>query len=281
MFGTKNSFYYLIKTAFKINVACAKQDTNNYGGFAYDIFTKSLICSETLSELIFPKPKFISELSHKPIILYDVSSSYVLVRSMFESYVNMYYILEDNESIEEKEFKFLLWQRHSRQERRRMASFRQSKHPILDKEEKEIELINNNIIKNKYYDHLQTNDKKFYSNNNNWTNLNITKRAIRSGISNNNTRFIYKFLSSYAHSESFSTKIFGSVKSSKQAKEMIEGIPLMFTEAFLCMICDLTKPYFKQAKRIIDSEEYFRAIVNFWKDYLKKEEYTTHNIVDN
>jgi hypothetical protein len=270
-FGTKDSYDYLRKIAIKINSACGQQNTNNYGLLAYGVLTKCLICSETLSNIIFPNPKLIVGLSIRPIILYDLPSAYVLIRSMFESYVNLYYVLVANETAEEKEFKFLLWQRHSRQERKRMAEYINKNSPILKKEEKEIELLNKRILLNNYYTNLPKKKQQFYSENNNWTNLNITNRAIKCGISKSNISFIYKFLPSYAHSESFSSTQFNSIKSPNQAKKLIEGFPLMFAEAFLCMICDLNKPYFQRAQEIIDNEPYLNQLVTFWKDYLKKE----------
>ena len=151
MFGTKESFIYLRNLALKLNISCAEKSTNRFGSFAYTVFTKSLICSDTLFNLIYPVPRLIEGISKSPMVIYDLSSTFVLIRSLFESYVNTCYILLNNESDEQKELKFLLWQRHSRKERQRMAEFSNLRHSIIDKEKNEIELLNQAILQNKYY----------------------------------------------------------------------------------------------------------------------------------
>jgi hypothetical protein len=270
MYGNLTSFQKLLNAAVLINKETSGIKTDNYGALAHGVFTRCLINSITLSNIIFPRPLIIKSLSPNPIVLYDLSSSYLIVRSLFESYVNVYYVLEANSSEEEKEFKYLLWDRHSLAERSKMAQFRNVTNQKLEDEQKEILAINKKIFQNNYYLSLESKKQEFFKNNEKWTNLTFIDRGIIAGVSEKKVRFLYKLFSSYAHSESFSTMQFNSVSSMNQAKGLIEGVPLSFTEAFLCLICDFIRIYFKEAENILKSDPILTDIIYFYKQYLRK-----------
>lgn len=272
MFATKESFLYTRKLAIKLNLNCAQKETTRFGQLAYSMFTKSLVCSNSIFNLIYPTaPVVIEEIGNKQMKFYDLASTFVLIRSLFESYVNAYYILEVNDSDEHKEFKYLLWQRHYRKERQRMAEFRKVNNSIIDIERKEIESINSEIQKNSFFKNLSAKKQDFFKNENNWTNLNTTDRAIKCGINENKARFIYKFLSSYAHAESFSSKTIETIGSVDETKNLIAGLPLSLTECFLCLMCGLIKPYFAEAGEILKHEKQFDEMRDFYFKYLNKE----------
>lgn len=272
MLGTKESFLYMRTLAIKLNLNCAQKETTGFGQLAYSMFTKSLACSNSIFNLIYPTASImIEEIGNKQMKIYDLASTFVLIWSLFESYVNAYYILEVNDSDQHKEFKYLLWQRHYRKERQRMAKFQKINNSIIDKERKEIESINREIQNNSFFKNLPTKKQEFFTNENNWTNLNTTDRAIKCGINENKTHFIYKYLSSYAHAESFSNKSIETIGSVDETKNLIAGLPLSLTECFLCLMCGLIKPYFAEAGEILKHEKQFDEMRDFYLNYLNKE----------
>jgi hypothetical protein len=270
MFGEINSFNRVLNTAVLINAKTSGVQTDDFGLLVHGVFTRSVISSLTLSNIIFPKPTVIKHLSDSSIQLYDLPSAYLIVRSLFESYTNIFYILNPGSTLEEKKLKYFLWIRHSLHERARMASFRGVENFKLKKEQIEIENINRHIKENLFYLSLPIEKQKYFNNPDHWTDLNITKRGIYAGFSENTVRFIYKLFSSYAHSESFSSMQFNSVEKHEQAQHLIEGVPLSFAEAFLCLHCDFLKPYFKEAKIILESDKILEEMISFYKHFIKK-----------
>lgn len=83
----------------------------------------------------------------KGAVVYDSPSMNVIVRAMFEAYINMHYLLIEPSTEEEREFRLDKWEKHSLTERKKIAASLESKNSILLEDEKQI-LFYENRIKN-------------------------------------------------------------------------------------------------------------------------------------
>ncbi|GAA3971405.1 hypothetical protein GCM10022246_24850 [Pedobacter ginsengiterrae] len=127
-----------------------------------------------------------------------------LTRSVYESFLQSSWIINDFKTEEERHFVCLWWKVRGLSERVLMAKNRARKDENLDAEGKQIALYTN-IIQEKYPDYLEQFSKKFgrYKNSilPNWPKPGQL-HAI-AGVSKFHHDYIYKFHSLYSHSEPF------------------------------------------------------------------------------
>lgn len=194
-FGSKESLFLLIRKCTEINKISIGKEENESKQIAHIFFSRNLLTTITLWNIIEPPPMIIPEFRLEMTQFHDASSAFTLVRNLFESYVNMHHLLMDNETKFEKELKILLWNKHFREERRKMAEFRNLKDEKLEKEKIEIEQINNRIHQNQHFKSLSGVQQKHLANNKNRSLLTFVERAKRSNIHEKKVQYLYKFLS--------------------------------------------------------------------------------------
>jgi len=269
-FGTKESLITLIRKSILLNELTTNLKVDTYDEFSHVFFTKNLLTSISIWNIINPIQMVLPEISEVPIKFYDSSSAFALTRNLFESYTNMHYLLVDNKSQEEKEFKFLLWNRHWREERRKITDSRGIYHTKLDKEEQDILEIEKKISTNNFYNALADNQKEYFKKRKNWATLNLIERAKRTTINEDKAFYMYKFLSNYAHSESFAIMQYNSINSVRDARKLLEGVPVIYTEGLLALTIDIFRSHFKKANEFIEKDDFLKQNIIWWKDYMNK-----------
>lgn len=267
---TKETFNALIAFSLKIISDHTNIQTDRRGEFADNFLTKNTINAITISNIVFPNPIQLPIISISPLLLYDLSSAYVLVRSLFESYINFHYLLIDKSTPEEKELKYLLWDRHVFTERIKMSRYRNTVRYHIEADEKLVANLINQINSNAHFKSLSLNDQKRILKENKYSLLFVPEKSIRAGINENHTRFLYKFLSNYAHSDPFSIMQFNAVTNSGEAKGLIEGLPLIYAEAFLSLSISLYSNIFTDVKTYIESNTLLKTKIHFYSNWLKK-----------
>ncbi|MDY0140614.1 MAG: DUF5677 domain-containing protein [Bacteroidales bacterium] len=268
--GTIESFKFILQKSVEINVITTGVPVDNYSALCHSFYTKNLLTAISIDRIIHPSSTIIKNHKLIEIDFYDPMSALTIVRSLFESYVNMYYLLVDNISEDEKLFKFLLWERFWRSERKTMAELLKSQNIKLDKENQEIVEIEKELFSSKFYESLSIKLQQFYVDRKNWTNLNFIDRAKRTNINSERVQYMYKYLSQYTHSNSFALMQFSSVDKNDGAISGLNSIASCYTELLLSLTLDILSDYFEQVKKIIDGELSLGKTIIDWKQYVAK-----------
>lgn len=247
-----------------ISVKTSGISCNRGQALASDFLTKNTLCSTSISRILnlnctndLPK-------------IYDFTSVYVLLRSLFEGYINMYYVLIDPKTDSEKEFKLDLCDRNALYERQKMGEFIGFKHLRLLEEKESIEKYTESIKKSNYFKSLKDNEKQSYIETEKWTKSKWKERADKSNIHESHFEFFYKLLSNYAHSEPFALMQIHDVKSPKITKELTY-LQMELTEMYLSLTLKLFSKLLPEAKVIIERDGVLLKIINFWEDFKKKD----------
>lgn len=270
-FGSKNSLFLLIRRSTKINKDTTGTEEDESKRIAHIFFSRNLLTTITIWNIIEPPPLMIPEFRSEMTQFHDASSAFTLVRNLFESYVNMHHLLIDNQNESERELKLLLWNRHYREERKKMAEFRSLKDIKLEKEKTEIEEINRKILQNQHYKTLKKGQQKHIEDNKNWSLLNFIERAKRSNIQEKQVQYMYKFLSNYAHSESFAIMQYSSIKNPNEAIETLHILPVAYAEALLSFTLEIFTTLFSEYKLKIKEDIFLLKCIESWKDFMSKE----------
>lgn len=226
---------------------------------------KNILSAYTVYNIQNPKPNDVFPALKKGSLLHDFASAYVLVRSMFEAYVNMYYLLINPSSDEEREFRLDRWEKHALTERQKMAESLGSSNPILTKDKEHISRFTKNILSSEYFRNLEPSQQQSIRNSHKWTSLKVIERADKAGIHRSQSEYIYKFLSNYTHSESFSIMQLSSIENAKQPLEFCR-IPVHYAEMFLALtLSAFSRLNPLDKKLVMQNEEIFNVLV-FWEE---------------
>jgi len=221
------------------------------------------LCSISIWRILNP-----NETNELPEV-YDFTSVYVLLRSLFEGYINMYYILIDPETDSEMEFRLDLCDRNALYERQKMGNVLGSQAPILLEEKKSIEEYTESIIKSDYFKNLDNGEKQSYIDIEKWTKSSWKERADKSNIHKSHFEFFYKLLSNYAHSEPFALMQIHCVKSPGITKRLAV-LQMELTEMYLSLTIKLFSKLLPEARAIIEDDIILLKIINFWEGFKKK-----------
>ncbi|MFW5805226.1 MAG: DUF5677 domain-containing protein [Bacteroidales bacterium] len=275
--GTYSTFEFLLNKALYLNQKTIGLAVDKYSALCHNFFTKNLLTAISISKLVHPSPNIYLHPVYRTFTFNDPMSALTLVRNMFEAYVNMYYLLINNSTVDEKEFKFLLWERFWRSERQKMAELKNMENDKIVKERNEIEEISNRLIKHEYYNKLNEKQQKYFLYPKNWSNYNMTDRAKMTNIEKNKAEYMYKFLSQYAHSNSFAMMQFGSVENNNGFEKGITDLVMSYTEVILALTIDISKQKFVEIESEINEDQKLKLLINLWKSYYSKpKEKTEH-----
>jgi hypothetical protein len=168
----------------------------------------------------------------------------------------MYYLFIDNKNDEEREFKLLLYDRFERSERLKMSELHDIK---KEKNGYGIDEIEKKIFKSDYYKNLNPNLKEYYQDRRKWTNLNISDRAKRTNIECNRVKFMYQFLSQYAHSSSFAMMQFGAADEKGVTEKQLSSVACNYAAALLALTIELSSQFFNTILNTINQDKEFET----------------------
>ena len=142
---SKESLQKAISKAIEISYNTYGQCCSREQALASDFLTKNTLVALTIWNIInFPEIKEIPKINEK-ITVFDFPSAYVLIRSMYEAYINMNYVIINPDSDEERALRMNLWDRHALYEKRKMADFIGSKYSRRVEIEKQIKNVTKSI----------------------------------------------------------------------------------------------------------------------------------------
>lgn len=231
---------------------------------------KNVLSTYTLFQIINPRPNDIFPSMVKGAVVYDSPSMNVIVRAMFEAYINMHYLLIDPSTEEERDFRLDRWDKHSLTERKKIASSLGSKNPVLIKDEKQILFYENRIKNSSVYKSLSPQEKQSIDNSEKWTRADTITRAILAGFHKTQAEFLYKFLSNYSHSESYSLMQLHSIKKIEEALALC-NMPLRFGEMLLALSINCFAKLNGKAVDVISKNNELKILIDFWASLKQKD----------
>lgn len=224
---------------------------------------KNILSAYTSFSILDPIPRPISFTSLNGVVLFDFPSAYVIARAMFETYVNMHYLLIDPASDEEREFRLDRWDKHSLTERQKMGIAIGSSDQKLKDEAKQIIEIDMRILQSRYFRQLPVNEQKSIKYSHNWTNLGAIARADKADIHCSQSEFLYKFFSNYSHSESYSLMQLHDADPNQSQQSC--KLACNFAEMFLALTLNaFGKLNVDWKNKVAQNNEVFQ-IIKFWE----------------
>lgn len=198
-----NDLEFLFSETFKLSARTTgrqvKTQREEIGSY---IFAKIVITIKSILKLL-PRSS-LAKANDKDFEFWDISSVNVLTRALIDTYNVFYYLTIDDIPKSERNFRFALWEYHSEVERLKMLELIGSQNQRVQNLRSQINNLKNNLLNNTFYKSLKSTvqkglkkgEKGIYL-----TNAEISKRA---GIPPSYYRAIYKYLSNYVHTFSFS-----------------------------------------------------------------------------
>lgn len=233
---------------------------------------KNVLSAYTLFQIINPRPNDIFTAMVKGAVVYDSPSMNVIVRAMFEAYINMHYLLIDPSTEEERDFRLDRWDKHSLTERKKIANSLGSKSPVLLKDEKKILFYENRIKNSSVYKSLSPQEKKSLDTSDKWTRVDAINRAILTGFHKTQAEFLYKFLSNYSHSESYSLMQLHSINKIEEALALC-NMPLRLGEMLLALSINCFSILNSKALDVIGKNNELKILIDYWES-LKQNDLT-------
>jgi hypothetical protein len=231
---------------------------------------KNVLSAYTLFQIINPRPNDIFPAMANGAVVYDSPSMNVIVRAMFEAYINMYYLLIDPPSEEERDFRLDRWEKHSLTERKKIASSLGSKSSVLIEDEKQILFYENRIKNSSTYKSLSPQERQSLDNSERWTKVDTINRAIIAGFHKTQAEFLYKFLSNYSHSESYSLMQLHSIKRIEEALALC-NMPLKFGEMLLALSINCFAKLNDKALDVVVKNNELKILIDFWEELKQKD----------
>lgn len=279
-----NEIRILLQTALSISSNLRGIDCDRRQSELSGLFMKQVLHCYTFFNIINPQPN--SKLSSSEAVFYDFSSANIIVRSVFETYVNMLTLYDFTNSNTEnvKEFYLDLWDLHALCERRRISKVFQgsdflnnlntNRKEKLDDNEKSINYFCKKILDNPFLKQLdkpeQNSIKSKLMNSANgylhWQKESIETRAEKYGISKSIIDYLYKYTSAYVHSTSLANMQMLAPQNEEEYLFMLE-VPKNFIIIFLSQTIN-------KYNDVIDIQKYLTkdvvGIINKYDDIARR-----------
>ncbi|MBD0404122.1 DUF5677 domain-containing protein [Flammeovirga sp. EKP202] len=261
--------YLINKSVYIIDqIALSQSKVSDYDILAFSFLKKNTISCISILNIISPI-KSQDNLSYKYSI-YDINSSFILIRALFESYVNMFYLLDTNLTEDERELRYLLWKRHAFVERQKISEYKGLKDKKLDLEKNLIEDLNIRIKSNSFFNNFSDKQKsKYLEKEWNWDLLgDFSTKTTNIGINKKRVDYLYKFLSNYSHSQSYAFMQVSEL-TQEDAKSLINGTPLLYTISFLAKTLELFFQSYSGNVEKFKQDAKLKLEINHWINWLQ------------
>jgi len=265
----KNSYELVLNHSIYISKQTRRMKASRAEKEASVFLQKNIQSALTLYYIYNPIPNHIFPAMVNGGVIFDFASANTIARSMFEAYINMYYLLLDKITEEERNFRLDRWEKHSLTERRLIAKSLGSKNPKLVIEEEEINKFENRIYESNYFKKLPKNEQQSIRDSYKWTKLDTIEKADLAGIDRSQTEYLYKILSNYTHSESFSIMQLHSIENPLEAKELCK-LSIRFGEMYLTLTLAGFASLNQEVLELIYQNEQVVELIKFWNQLKSK-----------
>lgn len=269
-FATLSSLRKVISASGQVSCRTTGLPCSRAQELASDFLLKNVMVSLTIWNIVNP-----DDVEEFPEIspsfkMWDSPSAYVLIRTLFEGYINMHHVLLDPESEKERRLRMDLWDRHALLERQKMGCSIGSRHDKLERERSQIKTYTKSIRESTFVQNLPEQERESLINMHKWTKLTTLDRADRAGIHRSQSEFIFKFLSNYAHCEAYSLMQIHSIQTDEQARQLMD-VPIRFTEMLLSLTLRAFAAIQPLAKPIIQKDKVLEKTIDFWEELKAKD----------
>lgn len=266
----ENSFNKILNYAFTISKMTRGEKCTRAQKEGSEFLHKIALSGYSLFHIANPKPNYTFSALSNNALLYDFPSMFVIVRSMFEAYINMFYLLIDPKTDDEREFRLDRWEKHALTERQKIAKSLGSQHPILTEDLEEIKKYEQKIKNSIVYKNLSEPEKQSINNSEKWSNIKALKKAELARLHISQAEFIYKYLSNYTHSESYSLMQLNAVRTLDEIQNIII-LPKRFGEMFVALTINCFGLLNDTARNVIEQSEELKLLIDFWESFKQKE----------
>jgi len=259
----------LCQTAVKLSIATSGREVSiwreKYGSH---IFGK--ICMTAIAILkLLPKSTYYVAVDNMQI--WDISSVCTLARSLIDAYNSFCYLIIEEVEKHELDFRFKLWKLHSESERLKMLELIKSKSNRIDKIRENIQELRRKLRSNKFYNSLESKAQKKFSSGEIGMFLTNTQISTKAGINPNYYKAVYKYLSNYVHTYSFSISQIASFKAGDPESLRLLKTAVGYCTGYLCLaIRDFVKLVPDQlsnlSRDIIETIKDWEYIMGFEKE---------------
>ncbi|MFQ5791255.1 MAG: DUF5677 domain-containing protein [Acidobacteriota bacterium] len=153
--------------------------------------------------------------------IWDLPSVCVLTRVLMETYYVFFYLCADIVNQDEENFRFALWQYHSEAERLRMLQTFGSRDPRLAELRHNVEQLKDRLLDDAFYKSLKLSQRRRLRNGERGLHLTNAELSARARIEPNYYRSVYKLLSQYVHTYSFSISQIAAFRADDPQSEII------------------------------------------------------------
>lgn len=254
---------YLLSTFVKLTIDKPEGPLTDEQELVFLFLFRYGLNAFSLWNIFFPKE--IEELcqERKPIPVPDIPASCVIIRSLYENFLVLNYLLDENASTEEREFRQILWTRNGAKTRISFKNEFQTKEELIisiqnDYEKWDIKLKNNTWLKS-----LSQKDQTAILKSSKVTPLGYSELARCASISINFHKASYRYLSGYAHCDAYS--YMNLINGDWQF--LMEDMRSNFVFVSALML-NLTKKYLFRQK--IESDLDLETIIEFGVGYAQK-----------
>lgn len=264
-----NSFEIILDHSIYVSKSTRRMRGNREQREASVFLEKNTLSAYTLYNIFNPKTVNVLPSLTKGAVVFDFSSANTIARSMFEAYINMHYLLLEQISNDEREFRLDRWEKHALTERKLIADTLESKDPKLQIEQAEIEAFEKSMYCSKYFLDLPPNKQQSIKNSFKWSSEDTLSRADIAGIDRSQSEFLYKIFSNYSHSESFSIMQLHSIDHPLEARELCKPA-VKFGEMYLALTLDGFGKVDKKVSELINENEKVIELIKFWTEFKSK-----------
>ncbi len=265
----KNSFEIILNHSIYVSKQTRRIKCTRAEKEASVFLQKNLQSAYTLYYIYNPIQNTIFPAMSKGAVLFDFASANTIARSMFEAYINMYYLLLDKVSDEERDFRLDRWEKHALTERRLIVKSTGRIYPILETDEQEIKKFEKKIFDSNYFKNLPKNEQQSIRDSYKWTKLDAIEKADLAGIERSQSEYLYKIVSNYTHSESFAIMQLHSIEKPLEARELCE-LSIDFGEMFLTLSLDGFGLLNQNVRELINQDERVIELIKFWNQQKTK-----------
>ncbi len=214
---------------------------------------------EELPTLIFAKQvahgiavlKLLPTLEKGKTELQDVPSVFCLTRCMLETYYAFHHICIENVSPEELEFRYALWEYHSKCEFLKMVESLNPNDPDIPEQKKVVEILKQKLLSSSFFKTLSKPQKKTLPDGKQGFYLTTEEIAKRADIPENYHKGVYKFLSNYTQTLGFSVRQLKNFQAGDSKSSGLLQTALVYSTIFLIFsIRDFLKLFPDQNEKI-------------------------------
>ena len=211
----------------------------------------------------------------KEIQVIDISSLYVVARSIIECFLTIEYLFVSDISQEERNFRFKLWKIAGFMMRQQAINDTNKSHSAkIESEKEEIDKLKEEVKESAFYSQLSNHDIWKLDTFGIPRTISWSKLLDKSSINNNLLDGYYKLYSNYAHSE------FVSIMQLSQMNLNIASPTAVYNSTYTlnniriinCVVINLFLQKFKDSKEIYERfDAKTKYIIDFWNSFATKE----------